>query len=386
MSDARRLVGSPRAASSGTAGHRSAAFLEKRDLARLVKALREEFDVVAPIFTEAGIVLGILDSADEVATGYRDHQQPGHYRLEKVDGGPYFGYNNGADSPKKFLHPARLRLFAGEMRPDGGFALAEEPGPLRRLAFFGIRPCDSFAVQVLDKTFLHGPNVDRPYQRRREGSFLAVLNCTAPGNTCFCASMGTGPRAEAGYDLRLTELAGGFLAEPGSAAGRGLIGRLALRRASREEVAEADRLLGEAVQRMGRTLNTHNLPHILRSSLEHPHWDFMQTWCIGCTNCTIVCPTCFCNDSRDFVELGLRRVARERVWDSCFAWQFAAMHGANPRAELKHRYRHWVVHKLSYWVEQYGVFGCVGCGRCLTWCPVGIDITEVAATVRGGCP
>jgi len=357
--------------------------LAKGDLSRLVAALQADYDVVAPMYEDEAIVLGKIASPGDVAVGYRDHQRPGHYRLEKADDGRYFGYNNGPDSPKKLLHPARLELFSGELHSDGGFTLAEEPGPPRKLAFFGIRPCDAFAVLVLDKTFLQNPNVDQPYRRRREGSFLAVLNCTTPGDTCFCASMGTGPRVETGYDLRLTELSGGFLIEAGTPEGAAILGRLPARPASGAEITEADWLLAEAIPRMGRTLNTHNLPGILRGALEHPHWDFMKTWCIGCTNCTIVCPTCFCNDTHDRIDLNLRQVARERVWDSCFSWQFAEVHGGNARSELKYRYRHWVTHKLSYWVEQYGVSGCVGCGRCVTWCPVGIDITEVATIIRG---
>lgn len=357
--------------------------LAKEDLPELIAVLSGGYDVIGPTFENEAIVLTRLGSAGKIAAGYRDYQEPGHYRVEKANDGTYFGYNNGADSPKKFLHPARLTLFSGDLQPDGDFSLAEGPGISVRLAFLGIRPCDSFAVHVLDKTFLNNPNVDRPYQRRRGGSFLAVLNCTSPGNTCFCASMGTGPRVETGYDLRMTELNEGFLVESGSPPGDATIGQLPVRPAPAALVKEGDRLLAEAVLSMGRVLNTNNLPRILREGLEHPHWDFMKTWCIGCTNCTIVCPTCFCNDVQHRIDLNLQRAFRERVWDSCFTWQFAEVHGGNARTELKHRYRHWVTHKLSYWVEQYGVFGCVGCGRCLTWCPVGIDITEVAATVRG---
>lgn len=358
--------------------------LAKQDLPELIAILMAGYDVIAPSYENEAVILTRITSPSEIATGYRDHQEPGHYRIEETDDGRYFGYNNGMNSPKDFLHPGRLTLFSGELQPDGVFTLAEEPGIPRRLAFFGIRPCDSFAVHVLDKTFLHTSNVDQPYRRRREGSFLAVLNCTSPGNTCFCASMRTGPTTESGYDLRLTELDEGFLIEAGSSPGHEVLGQLPARPAPAALVAEADRLLAESALRMGRVLNTHDLPRVLREGLEHPHWDFMKTWCLGCTNCTIVCPTCFCNDTHDHIDLSLRRVSRERVWDSCFTWQFAEMHGGNARPELRHRYRHWVTHKLSYWVEQYGVFGCVGCGRCITWCPVGIDITEVATVVQGG--
>ncbi len=350
----------------------------------LVSVLQNDYDVVGPVYCPDAhaIVLERLSSPVRLARGYRDHQEPGRYAVREADDGALFGYANGPHSPKMYLHPGRHTLFTGEWRDDG-FSLAVPPGLERPFAFLGIRPCDCFGIQVLDRTFLHAANVDVHYRARRERAFLAVVNCTEPGQVCFCASMGTGPRAESGYDLRLTELSGGILVEPGTAEGSSVLGRLPARAATRDEVAEADRLLRGAVGRMGRSLDTRDLPRILRSSLEHPYWEVMKDWCVGCTNCTIVCPTCFCNDTVDRTDLTLRRVRRERIWDSCFTLQFAEIHGMNPRQELKHRYRHWLVHKLGYWVEQYGVFGCVGCGRCITWCPVGIDIVRVATMIRG---
>ncbi len=364
-----------------------AGVLPKQDLPALITLLQESHEVVAPTYSPEGrcILLERITSPRQIATGYRDHQRPGHYTIQKGDGELLFGYANGPHSPKRFLHPGRLTLFTGEWN-DRGFSLSVPPKPDRPYAFFGIRPCDSFGIQVLDRTFLRVANVDVHYRARRAGAFIAVVNCTEPSEVCFCASMGTGPRAESGYDLRLTEMAEDFLVESGTGRGAAVLARLPARAAASVQLAEADRLIREAVPRMGRTLNTRNLPKILRQGLEHPHWDVMKDWCVGCTNCTIVCPTCFCNDVQDHVDLELRRVRRDRVWDSCFALQFAEMRGVNPREELKHRYRHWCVHKLGYWVEQYGVFGCVGCGRCLTWCPVGIDITQVAAEIRGGRP
>ncbi len=361
------------------------ALLLKQDLPALTSALLERYEVVAPTYSPEGrcIVLDPISSPDQLAVGYRDHQRPGHYTVRRDDGGTLFGYANGPHSPKNFLHPGRLTLFTGEWN-EAGFSLSVPSGPDRPYAFLGIRPCDSFGIQVLDRTFLQVANADVRYRARREGAFVAVVNCTEPGEVCFCASMGTGPRAESGYDLRLTELADGFLLESGTDRGTATLARLPTRPATRAEAAEANRLIREAIPRMGRTLNTRNLPRILRSGLEHPYWDVMKNWCVGCSNCTNVCPTCFCNDFQDQVDLGMKTVSRERVWDSCFTMRFAEMRGVNTRDELKYRYRHWCVHKLGYWVEQYGVFGCVGCGRCLTWCPVGIDITQVATEIRGG--
>lgn len=361
--------------------------LAKQDLPLFLALLQESYQVIAPTYSpeQRGIVLDPISSPDQVAVGYRDRQQPGYYSVRESDDGVMFGYANGPHSPKSYLHPGRLTLFTGEWTDDG-FSLSVPPGPERPYAFFGIRPCDSFAVQVLDRTFLRVANVDARYRARREGSFLAVVNCTEPGDVCFCASMGTGPRAESGYDVRITEMAGGLLMEPGTEKGAALLGRLPARGATRAELAEAERAVLAAIPRMGRTLETHYLPQLLRSELEHPYWDVMKDWCVGCTNCTIVCPTCFCNDFQDHVDLQLKKVRRDRIWDSCFTLQFAEICNVKLRDELKYRYRHWYTHKLSYWVEQYGVFGCVGCGRCLTWCPVGIDITQVAATIRGERP
>ncbi len=357
------------------------ALLEKGALPRLVEALQEDYDVVAPVVGEGAIQLSLISSSEELALGYVDRQSPGHYRLERAADGRLFSYVNGADSPKKYLFPAHQVLFTGEIRPDG-FTMVEEPGPPRPLAFFGMRPCDRQAVRVLDKTFLSQPP-DAFYRKRREGAFFLVANCGRLGELCFCESMGSGPRARTGFDLALTELSGDFLLEPGSDRGQAILQRLPVRAPTTAALMAAEAACDEAMRGIHKTLNTVNLPAILRSELDHPYWDFMDDWCVGCGNCTAVCPTCFCNSIFDRMDVSRQRVERVRVWDVCFTQQFAEVHGGNFRPDLRARYRHWCLHKLSYWLEQYAVFGCVGCGRCITWCPVRIDIAEVATVIRG---
>ncbi len=359
-----------------------AATLRKDDLPVMIERLTAEYDVVAPVVRDFSIALEKIKSANELARGYRDVQSPGRYVLEKTDEPMIFTYANGQESPKKFIHPSRLLMFKGA-RKDGLFDVIEEDEPERKLAFFGIHPCDRQSILVLDRTYITD-HPDPYYLRRRGDAFVAVVNCTRPGATCFCASMGTGPKADRGFDIALTELADAFFIEPGSPKGMAMMSKLPTKPATQAELSQAGFWIEDALLHMGRTLNTTDLPQILLRELDHPHWDIMKDWCVGCTNCTIVCPTCFCYTIADKVDLSLQSFKRERYWDSCFSWQFTEVHGCNFRENLRQRYRHWVCHKLSYWVEQYGVFGCVGCGRCITWCPVGIDIVDVATTVRGG--
>jgi ferredoxin len=148
------------------------------------------------------------------------------------------------------------------------------------------------------------------------------------------------------------------------------------------EAAEAVTLRAE--QAMGRTLDTEGLQQLLYRRYEDPRWDEVGRRCLGCANCTMVCPTCFCATVEDATDLTGSATERRRVWDSCFSQEFSYVHGGSVRTSAGARYRQWITHKLATWHEQFGVSGCVGCGRCITWCPVGIDITEEARAARQG--
>ncbi len=116
-------------------------------------------------------------------------------------------------------------------------------------------------------------------------------------------------------------------------------------------------------------------------NLDHPIWDDIAARCLACTNCTLVCPTCFCSTVEDATDL-LGTATRTRRWDSCFSSDFSNLHGHPVRSSTRSKYRQWMTHKLSYWYDQFGMSGCVGCGRCITWCPVAIDITAEMAQLN----
>jgi ferredoxin len=131
-----------------------------------------------------------------------------------------------------------------------------------------------------------------------------------------------------------------------------------------------------------RSLDTEGIRDLLFSNLEHPRWDEVASRCLSCTNCTLVCPTCFCSSVTEVADLSGDRVDRERQWASCFTLDHARIHGGSVRSTTASRYRQWLTHKLAGWIDQFGSSGCTGCGRCITWCPVGIDLTEEVAAIR----
>jgi ferredoxin len=232
--------------------------------------------------------------------------------------------------------------------------------------------------------FLSGPGADPSYRARREAMFLVAANCTEPGGTCFCASTNTGPRATANFDLALTELpAGQLLVQIGSAAGAEMMAGLPFAEASPDAVDAEQRAIDTAAARMGREVQMDGLAQLLAASPEHPEWDEVARRCLACANCTMACPTCFCHTIEDRTDLSGAQVQRDRRWDTCFSAEFSYIHGGSIRPSIRARYRQWLTHKFSSWVQQFGTAGCVGCGRCITWCPAGIDVTEEIRRLRG---
>ena len=354
----------------------------------LIEALRRrEYAVVGPRIRDGAVVYDRLDSALDLPAGWTDRQGAGTYRLEGHEGPATFGFRGGPDSWKRFLHPPTLTLWRAR-RHDSGFSFAEDPEPPPRYAFVGARACDLAAIRLLDRVFTGGPYVDPAYRARREAVFVVAVNCSEAGGTCFCLSMKTGPRATAGFDLALTELTGGgrhdFLVEIGSADGASVAEELSPRAVAPEDDAEAAAGWRHAEETMGRRLDQESLRERLLGSYEAPRWDEVARRCLLCANCTMVCPTCFCATVEDETDLVGAATERRRVWDSCFSQEFSYIHGGSVRTSAGARYRQWITHKLATWQDQFGVSGCVGCGRCITWCPVGIDITAEARAVRQG--
>ena len=362
-----------------------ASVIEPEALETLIAVLqRRGFRVLGPTVRDGAVVYADLESAAELPIGWKDVQEPGSYRLERRDDAARFGYAVGPHSWKQFLFPPRLRLWAAS-RTEKGFEVTPDPPPDRPLALIGVRACELHGIAIQDTVFLGGPHTDDSYAARRKDAFIVAVNCFEPAGTCFCVSMGTGPKAESGYDLALTEVMDGphrLVAEAGSERGAAVLAELPRRDATAADVGAAATAVAGAAEKMGRSVDTDDLPGLLSRNLEHARWDDVADRCLTCGNCTMVCPTCFCSGVEDHTDLTGEHAERVRVWDSCFGIDHSYMHGGAIRPSGRSRYRQWLTHKFGTWHDQFGSSGCVGCGRCIAWCPVGIDVTEELAALR----
>ena len=361
--------------------------IESKALGTLIRWLRQEgYSVIGPTIRDNAITLGPIENLGDLPLGWTDEQEAGRYRLTKRQDNAFFGYVVGPHSWKRFLHPPEVRLFAA-VRQERSFKILENEPPPSPYAFLGVRGCDLAAIKTQDRVLLQDKFVDGIYQERRQDNFIVAVSCTQAAPTCFCSSMGTGPKAEGDFDLCLTELilphAHRFLVEIGSPKGVQAIEALEHTEASPDDCQQAAEAVGKAANMIKRRLDKTGIRELIYNNLENPHWDKIAARCLNCANCTMVCPTCFCTTVQDVTDLTGAHAERWRKWDSCFNTEFSYIHGGSIRISAKSRYRQWFVHKLASWYDQFGSSGCVGCGRCITWCPVGIDITEEARAFRG---
>jgi ferredoxin len=358
------------------------------DLDAMVDALCAQFDeVVAPVLVDGVIRMRPIDGADELPSGVTDDQRPGSYRATVTGGAQRFSYAVGPDSLKAIVHPPRSPVWAMTRDDAGNVAVSVAPThPIRR-AVLGARACDLAGLERLGRTQLDGPHPDRHHAAARDELFLIGIDCSTPAPTCFCESTGTGPFVDGGADLSMTELDGDdgvrYVVRAGSERGREFAETLGLRAAEPEEVSNAERVR-RSVHTTERAMPA-DAATIVLADLEHPHWDDVAERCLTCGNCTAVCPTCFCTDMDDRVGLDGHTAQRDRVWDTCFSLEYSHVGPGPVRSSPRSRYRQWLTHKLGTWHDQFGESGCVGCGRCITWCPVGIDLTaEVEALATSG--
>lgn len=357
-------------------------FLSKDGFAALFDVLHDQgYEVIGPTIDQEAIVYDRVASIDDLPRGWSDIQEPGKYRLERRDDDALFGYVVGPHSWKRYLFPPEATLTVADRTSDG-WQFREPRDEPPKLAFLGVRACELAALRIQDRVFLAGPYVDPIYERRRVRVLIIAVNCTQAAATCFCTSMNSGPRCTSGFDLALTELAEGFLLEVATAEGEAVAQALETEDASEECRALATTARQRAVDQIERKMDTTDIRDLLMSNLDHPRWNDVAERCLSCTNCTLVCPTCFCSSVDEVTDLTGDHVERRRRWDSCFNIDFSYMNGGIVRDNTRNRYRQWMTHKLATWIDQFGTSGCVGCGRCITWCPVGIDLTEEVAAIR----
>ncbi|MFZ5449681.1 MAG: 4Fe-4S dicluster domain-containing protein [Thermodesulfobacteriota bacterium] len=366
---------------------RSPVRLEARDFQHLLDALADQgYEVIGPTLEDGQLIYGNVSKVADLPLGWTAIQEAGTYRLEKRDDQAFFGFAVGQQSWKQFLFPPHQTLWQAR-REGSGFRILPQAGAVPKYAFIGARACELAAMEVQDRVFLKGPHVDPIYRARREQAFILALNCAHQDKgTCFCVSMGTGPRVSTGFDLALTEVFQEnehfFVVEVGTMKGADIISAVPQRPATEEEFNAATHVVAAITGNMGRELDTTGIKDLLYGNYEHPRWDEVAARCLTCGNCTMVCPTCFCHTLEDAMDLTGMEAERRRQMDVCFTVDFSYLHGGSIRSSPRSRYRQWLTHKLATWIDQFGCSGCVGCGRCITWCPVGIDITEEVRAIR----
>ncbi len=331
---------------------------------------------VGPTVMDDSIHYTTLTSSTQLPQQVHDHQGPGHYRLSTSTESRWFAWANGAQALKPLVFVPQEILWRSERDSEGNlqFSNSKQEPPLT--AVIGVRACDLAALALQDQHFLDGLEQDSAYARRRQQLILIAVNCTHPSANCFCHSSGDGPEVKQDYDLLLDELDDGFAVRSASPMGEKICQQLQLEALTNSQQDEIKHANLRAIEQQTKHLPEGNLEQALKNLQGSGRWQQIAERCLSCGNCTAVCPSCFCHSQHDEPAANSMSSAHIRQWDSCFSHGHSYIHGMVIHNETRFRYRQWLTHKFSGWFEQYGRSGCVGCGRCITWCPVGIDVTE----------
>jgi len=343
--------------------------------------------VVGPVVADGAIAMNEIVAATDLPFGWTVESAPGAVRLRRADvpaAKRAFDTGPAWSGIKPWTFPSRVDAVTFETAADGRIEVHADAPALPPLAIIGARACDLAALAIHDKVLLGGPALDPDYASRRAELFVVAVECALATSTCFCASMGTGPEVTSGADVVLSELDDGFAARADSVAGEQVLGLLQLEPAGAPRAERATRQVAATRSQMIDGVDIAGLREGLLANLDHPRWDEVATRCLACANCTLVCPTCFCTGTGLTSDLDGTASSSARTWDSCFTAGFAQVAGGSFRPQHRDRYRQWLTHKFATWWDQFGTSCCVGCGRCVAWFPVGIDVREELAIIAGG--
>ncbi len=301
------------------------------------------------------------------------------------DGKMVFDFTNSQKPPKQVFFPQTEKMFDFKREGKAFTGVQAVEKSEKPILLFGIRPCDTSAMTVLDKLFTWD-YIDPYYNDRRTNATVISFSCTnpqMPQKTCFCTSVDGGPNSTKGADMLWTDIGDSYLVESITDKGKKILdlGKKYFKDATSDHKKKAQDIQKKAEESITKTLEKKGLGQALEASFDNTYWDQFSQRCLGCGICTLMCPTCHCFDINDIISKG--KGWRERTWDSC-QYEYYTIHasGHNPRPAKKHRQRNRLYHKFLYMDKNLDVLGCVGCGRCISKCPVNIDIVEVAEGIK----
>ena len=345
------------------------------DLEVIFEKLKSDgYQTIAPVVKDGVISYEVIDQSSQIPQGFVEEVDAGTYKLQKVGGEARFDYKVGPTSLKRHFHPPKRKLFSVAKSPEGYQVLpSDDQRSGAKMAVFGMRSCDLAAMSVFDRVSSVFPS-DGFVSNRQRDTLKIVVGCLQAGQLCFCDSMGTGPLPKNDYDLLILEIKQPnlhYLVEAKSAVGKTLIDTLGEpNEFSRNEYETKAKKTFRTVVKDPKSASA------IKQLPDHPVFNEIEKRCMACANCTMVCPTCYCTTTVEKDDLQSGNAERWLTWDSCFQTDYSYIHGGSIRETTKSKYRQWLTHKFSTWHDQFGSSGCVGCGRCMAWCPVGINVVE----------